>query len=65
MSDSTKIKVVQTDIDQTDMDQTDIAYVIELLTDALRDEEWDTVIEAREFLKEYIGDDGGPITLEE
>lgn len=48
-----------------DMDQTDIAYVIELLTNALQDEEWDAVIEAKEFLKEYIGDDGGPIEFEE
>lgn len=58
MSDST-IKRAQK------MDQTDIAYVIELLTDAIRDEEWDTVLEAKEFLSEYLGDDGGPIELEE
>ena len=60
MSDSNKSKAAQ-----MDMDQTDIAYVIELLSDALRDEEWETVIEAKEFLKEYLGDDGGPIELEE
>ena len=60
MSDSTRSKLVR-----KDMDQTDIQYVIELLADALRDQEWDTVIEAKEFLKEYIGDDGGPIELEE
>lgn len=48
-----------------DMDQTDIIYVIELLTNALRDEDWDTILEAREFLKEYLGDDGGPIEFEE
>lgn len=47
------------------MDQTDILYVIELLNNSLRDEDWDTVIDAREFLREYIGDDGGPIELEE
>jgi len=50
---------------QKDMDQTDIQYVIELLTDALRDRDWDSVIEAKEFIKEYLGDDGGPIELEE
>lgn len=60
MSDSTRQKIVR-----DPMDQTDIEYVIELLTDALRDQEWDTVIEAKEFLKEYLGDDGGPIELEE
>ena len=47
------------------MDQTDILYVIELLTDAIRDQDWDIIIEAKEFMKEYIGDDGGPIELEE
>jgi hypothetical protein len=47
------------------MDQSDISYVIELLTNAIQDEDWDSAIEAREFLKEYIGDDGGPIELEE
>lgn len=60
MSDSTKSKSAK-----TDMDQTDIAYVIECLSNALRDEDWDIIIEAKEFLKEYIGDDGGPIELEE
>jgi hypothetical protein len=60
MSDSTKTKLVR-----HDMDQTDVQYVIELLTDALRDQEWDSVIEAKEFMKEYLEDDGGPIELEE
>jgi len=60
MSDSTKSKAIQ-----MDMDNTDIKYVIELLTDALRDRDWDTILEAKEFLKEYIGDDGGPIEFEE
>jgi hypothetical protein len=60
MSNSSKSKATQ-----TDMDQTDIEYIIELLTDALREEDWDTVVEAREFLKEYRDDDGGPIELEE
>ena len=60
MSDSTKTKLVR-----DDMDQTDVQYVIELLTDGLRDQEWDSVIEAKEFMKEYLEDDGGPIELEE
>lgn len=60
MSDSRKSKAVE-----NHMDQTDIAYVIELLTTALQEEDWDSVIEAKEFLKEYLGDDGGPIELEE
>ncbi len=60
MSDSTKPKIVR-----DPMDQTDIKYIIELLTDALRDQDWDTVAEAKEFLKEYAEDDGGPIEFEE
>lgn len=60
MSDSKKSKKVQ-----TNMDQSDIAYVVELLTDALRDEDWEIILEAKEFLKEYLGDDGSPIELEE
>ena len=60
MSNSVKPKSLQ-----TPMDQTDIAYIIELLSDAIRDEDWDTVIEAKEFLAEYLGDDGSPIELEE
>jgi hypothetical protein len=59
MSDLVKINV------EKYMDQTDIAYVVDLLTEALRDEDWDTIMEAKEFLKEYLGDDGGPIELEE
>ena len=47
------------------MDQTDLEYVIELLTTALQDQDWDTVMEAKEFLREYKDDDGGPIELEE
>ena len=47
------------------MDQTDIRYVLELLSDAVRDQEWDGVLEAREFVREYLNDDGGPIELEE
>lgn len=60
MSNSAKVK-----LEKTDMDQTDIAYAIELLNNALRDQDWDIVIEAREFLKECADDDGGPIELEE
>lgn len=60
MSDSTKIK-----LDRDNMDQTDIRYVLELLSDAVRDQEWDGVLEAREFVREYLNDDGGPIELEE
>lgn len=60
MSDSTKTKNVK-----INMDQTDIAYVIELLSEAMRDEEWDSVLEARTFLKEYLDDDGGPLEFEE
>lgn len=60
MSNSEKDK-----IEKTDMDQTDIAYAIELLDNALRDQDWDAVIEAKEFLKECSEDDGGPIELEE
>lgn len=60
MSNSRKIKLVQ-----INMDQSDIQYVIELLTDAIRDQEWDVVSEARDFLKEYIDDDSSSIGLEE
>ena len=48
------------------MDQSDIAYVVELLTEALRDQDFDLIHDAREFLQEYLDDDGGPIgALEE
>ena len=50
---------------QTPMDQTDVAYIIELLEDSIRSEEWDTVYEVLDFLKEYRDDDGSPIELEE
>lgn len=60
MSDSNKSKTVR-----RDMDNTDIQYVVELLKDALRDQEWETVVEARIFLQEYLDDDGGSIELEE
>lgn len=60
MSDSGKKKEVK-----PDMDQTDVKYAIELLTDAIREEDWDAVEEVKEFLTEYLEDDGGPIELEE
>lgn len=60
MSDSTRHKIIR-----DRMDKTDIEYVIELLSNALQDLDWDTVIEAKEFLREYADDDGGPIELEE
>ena len=60
MNNPTRQKTVR-----TDMDKTDISYIIELLTNALRDEDWDTVTEALDFLQEYFDDDGGPIELEE
>ena len=47
------------------MDKTDIAYVIEMLNDGITNEDWDSVVDAREFLKEYLDDDGSPIELEE
>jgi len=47
------------------MDQTDVAYLIELLEDAIRNEEWDTIHEVLDFMKEYRDDDGSPIELEE
>ena len=36
------------------MDQSDIQYIIELLTDALTTEDWDTIEEAKETLKEFL-----------
>jgi len=60
MGESDSIKVLQ-----MPMDKTDIAYVVELLNDGIHNEDWDAVVDAREFLKEYLDDDGGPIELEE
>lgn len=39
---------------QTHMDQSDIQYVIELLSDSIRDEDWDIVLEAKDFLGEFL-----------
>jgi hypothetical protein len=47
------------------MDKGDIKYVVELLQEAIRDQDWDSIVEARIFLQEYLDDDGGPIELEE
>ena len=60
MGNSVKHKFVK-----SPMDHTDISYVVELLQDAIHNNEWDSVHEALEFLKEYLEDDGGPIELEE
>lgn len=60
MSNLTRPKLIK-----TDMDKTDISYVLELLTSAVRDKDWDAVGDTIEFLQEYLDDDGGPIELEE
>lgn len=45
------------------MDQSDIQYTLELLNDAITENDWDKVEEARETLKEFL--DGGETLLEE
>ena len=60
MSNLTRPKLIK-----TDMDKTDISYVLELLTSAVRDKDWDAVGDTIVFLQEYLDDDGGPIELEE
>ena len=60
MSNPIKQKIVK-----NNMDKNDLSYVIELLTVAMRDEDWDTINEARDFLQEYLDDDGSPIEAEE
>jgi hypothetical protein len=40
------------------MDKSDIDYILELLTDAIKNKDWDLVEEARETIKEFIDDDG-------
>jgi hypothetical protein len=47
----------------TTMDQSDIQYTLELLNDAITENDWDKVEEARETLKEFL--DGGETLLEE
>lgn len=42
------------------MDQSDIQYIIELLTDAVLDKDWDKIEEALETLKEFLDDDKFP-----
>lgn len=39
------------------MDQSDIEYILELLNDAIVNRDWDTVIEAKETLKEFLDSD--------
>lgn len=39
------------------MDQSDIKYIIELLVDAIFNEDWDTVEEAKDTLKEFLDSD--------
>lgn len=39
------------------MDKTDIKYIIELLNEANQDRDWDKILEAIEFLSEYLDDD--------
>ena len=38
----------------TTMDQSDIQYTLELLNDAITENDWDKVEEARETLKEFL-----------
>jgi len=42
------------------MDQSDIKYIIELLTDATTEKDWDIVEEAKETLKEFLDSGDGP-----
>lgn len=46
------------------MDQEDISHIVELLTDAYKEKNWDTILDARELLIEHMDDDGTPIELE-
>ena len=39
------------------MDQSDIEYILELLHDAITNNDWDTVIEAKDTLKEFLDSD--------
>jgi hypothetical protein len=45
------------------MDQSDIKYIIEVITEGIVNEDWDSIEEAKEILKEFI--DGGDSQLEE
>ena len=45
----------------TKMDQSDIQYTLELLNDAITENDWDKVEEARETLKEFLDGDGPPL----
>ena len=46
------------------MDQSDVIYIIDLLTEAISDKDWDAVDEALSCLKEFL-DDGESIEMEE
>lgn len=39
------------------MDQSDIQYIIELLNNAILEQDWDIVIESKETLKEFLDSD--------
>ena len=39
------------------MEQSDIKYILELLTDAAKNKDWDAVEESIETLKEFLDDD--------
>jgi hypothetical protein len=39
------------------MDQSDIEYILELLHDAITNNDWDTVLEAKDTLKEFLDSD--------
>ncbi len=43
------------------MDQSDIEYTLELLNDAIAEEDWDKVDEARETLKEFLDHEELPL----
>jgi hypothetical protein len=43
------------------MDQSDITYTLELLNDAIAENDWDKVEEARETLKEFLDGDVPPL----
>lgn len=39
------------------MDQSDIQYILELISDAIANKDWDAVEEAKEILKEFLDND--------
>lgn len=46
---------------QDTMDKSDITYTLELLNDAITENDWDKVEEAREILKEFLDGDETPL----